>query len=440
MYRKGLLTLLFITSLILAGGIAVSAQTFIVRGRVELRDTNGNLAPVQGAVVEGFRVDTNGKTQPATTNKRGEFSIAGLQAGGLYMLVASASGAAPKAINNVRSNRAGEEFNFALEAGDGKRYTQEEAMQMAKSNAAPVGASPVSGGETADQKKAREDYEKKKKEVDEKNARIQGADKIIAAAQKDGYEAFKAKNYDLALAKYDEGIKADPDYIQSVIMFKNLKSEALRARGFDKHVNWVKNKEAALREGSKADIQAAYDEAKTNLVNIEKAPTSTDPKETEFLQRNKYNALANMASALYMLSVNEIDMGKAEEIKSVYPQFLAVETDPVKKDTEQREFGDALRKSGDCDSAVVEYQKILATKPDDPDSLAGTGLCIVNIGFVTDNKDKLQEGLNVLQHFVEVAPETHKYKADVKSTIEYLKTEQKLAPQKGGKTPVKKKP
>lgn len=438
MYRKNLLTSLFIVSLIFAGSIAVSAQTFIVRGKVEVRQADGTLVPVPEALIDTYRTDLNSKGPTAKANKKGEFSIAGMFFGGTYMLAASGTGAAPKIISGVKGSQQ-TEYNFVLESGDGRRMTQEEAFKMFNGGEVAGPGGPAEVKETAEQKKARDDYEKKKAEVEARNARVQNADKVIAASQKEGIDALKAKNYDLAITKFDEGIAADPDYLDAVVIFRNLKSEAFRSRGFDKHVSWVKNKDDASRAGAKADITAAYEVAKTNLDAISKAPAKTDPREAENMQKNKYNALANMSAALYMMAVNEIDMGQAEEIKVAYPQFLAAEPDPLKKEVEQREFADALRKSGDCAAAVTEYQKILDVKADNVDALAGKGLCMINNGYVSGKKEELQEGLNVLQHFVDIAPDDHKLKASAKLTIEGLKQEQ-MTPQKTPKTTPKKKP
>lgn len=442
MYRKNLLISLFIVSLIFAGSIAVSAQTFIVRGTVQVRRADGTTVPLPEAVIDVYRTDMNSKGPTAKANKKGEFSIAGMFFGGTYMLAASGAGAAPKIISGVKGSQQ-IPYDFVLESGDGKRMTQDEAFTMFKGGEV---AGPASGGgggevkESAEQKKAREDYEKKKAEVDARNSKVQNADKIITAAQKDGIEALKAKNYDLAISKFDEGIQADPDYIEAVAIFRNLKSEAFRSRGFEKHVKWVSSHEDALRAGAKEDIHNAFETAKSNLEAILKAPTSTDPKEADNMTKNKYNALANMSAALYMMAVNEIDIGKGEDVKTVYPQFLAVETDPIKKEIEQREFADALRKSNECEAAAAEYQKLLDVKADNVDALAGKGLCMINNGYVSGKKEQLQEGLNILQRFVDLAPEDHKLKASAKLTIEGLKQEEQLTPQKTPKTTPKKKP
>jgi len=327
MYRKSLITSLFIITVLFAANIGVSAQTFISHGKVEMRQADGTTVPVEGALIDVFRTDISSKGVTAKTNKKGEYNIVGLAFGGVFLFAASAPGASPQIIPDIRGS-VEKEYNFVLSAGDGKRLALEEVLQLKS-----AGNFGTSGGEaklSPEQKKAQEEFEKKKKEVEDKNSRVQNADKTIATAQKEGVDALKAKNYDLALAKFDEGIQADPDYVQSVTMFRNFRSEALRGRGFEKHVSWVTTKDASLRAASKTDLQAAYDEAKSNLENIQKVPVSTDPKEADFMAKNKYNALANMSSALYLMAVNEIDMSKAEEIKSIYPQFLAVETDPAK--------------------------------------------------------------------------------------------------------------
>jgi tetratricopeptide (TPR) repeat protein len=430
---------LFIVALLFTGSVAVSAQIFIVTGKVELKQADGSVAPLPDAMVDSFRTDIKVKGPTAKTNKKGEFSIAGLTFGGTYILAASAAGAAPQTISDVKGSGK-TEFTFTLDAGDGKRLTQDEALELLK-NGQAISSNGGEVKETPEQKKAREDYEKQKKEIEEKNARVQNADKLIRQSLAEGFEAYKAGNYDLAITKYDEGLKADPDYLESVPLLMNNKSEALRRRGFDKHKASVSaGGDAAMKKSAKDDVQAAYDTAKGSLEFLKKATPPTDSKELAGYQKNKYNALLNMAAALFVLSMNDLDTTKEAEIKSTYPELLAMETDAVKKEGMQREYGDVLRKSNACEAAVVEYQKVLDVKPDDPDALAGAGLCIVNIGFMTDNKDKLQEGLNVLQHFVDVAPDTHKYKTDAKNTIEYLRTEQKLAPQKTPKAPVRKKP
>jgi len=49
----------------------------------------------------------------------------------------------------------------------------------------------------------------------------------------------------------------------------------------------------------------------------------------------------------------------------------------------------------------------------------------------------MQEGLNYMQRFADIAPETHPLKASVKDAVDYLKTKQ-LTPQKTTRSTKKK--
>jgi hypothetical protein len=61
-------------------------------------------------------------------------------------------------------------------------------------------------------------------------------------------------------------------------------------------------------------------------------------------------------------------------------------------------------------------------------------LCLVNVGYINSDKSVLQKGANYLAKFVELAPETHKFKSDAKATIEELKKTQNVTPQKTPKS------
>jgi tetratricopeptide (TPR) repeat protein len=443
MYRKSLLMPLFIISLMFAGSIMASAQTFIVRGKVELRGADGTLAPVVGATIDVFRVDTGSKSPPITTNKRGEYSIAGLQAGGLFILSASAPGAAPRIKNNVRSSSEGE-YDFVLESGDGKRYTQEEAMAMAKSD--NTGPSTSSGSDapkelTAEQKKAQEDYAKKKAAYDTEKTKVEGANKIIQRTYKEGNDALNSKppNFDLAITNYDEGIAADPNFIGSAPMLMNNKSEALRLRGVDRYNKYVTSKDETLKAPAKEDLTAAYETARKSYDMVTAPEALTDAQNTPTLPKSKFDALVRMSEALRLMTTTKLDTSKGEEIKKVYGDLLANDMLTAdKKLPTQLIMADLMMKTFDFDSALAEYQKILNGDPSNVDALAGKGLSM--IALAGEDRAKIQEALNVLQSYVDIAPEGHQYKEGAKGTIEYYKTEQKITPIKTTRPAPKKKP
>ncbi|MDQ4122835.1 MAG: hypothetical protein M3209_15470 [Acidobacteriota bacterium] len=290
---------------------------------------------------------------------------------------------------------------------------------------------------TAEQKKAYEEAVancKKRADIASQNERIQNEDKLIAQAIKEGNSAFNSKNYDLAIAKFDEGFNINQTYIGSAPVFLNNKASALSARASERLKAAIANNgDKAMKEQAKQDWLASY-EAANKAYQLTKSPTTTNAEELKAAQQAKYDALVRMTQALRLVTLNKLDTSKVAEIKTAYQDYLATETDAAKKTTGQSHYADLLRETGDCEAAAAEYQKVLAEKADDADALAGAGLCLFNNGVASDNKDLMQQGMNTLTRFVEVAPDNHRLKESVKSAIEYLKTEQKIAPQKGGRT------
>ena len=88
--------------------------------------------------------------------------------------------------------------------------------------------------------------------------------------------------------------------------------------------------------------------------------------------------------------------------------------------------------SGAATKAADEFQKVLTANPDSLEATLGLGLAL----FSTGDKGKYQEAANYLQRFVDKAPDTHPLKASAKESLEYLKTQENVKPQKttGGST------
>ncbi len=116
----------------------------------------------------------------------------------------------------------------------------------------------------------------------------------------------------------------------------------------------------------------------------------------------------------------------------VLEQYLAAETDAVKRTPILLAYAGNMNGAGELKPATAAYRKVLEADPNNLDALAGLGLALYSEGSMTSppNKEFLQEGLNYMQKFVDTAPETHKLKQSTKDIIEELKNEQKLAPQK----------
>lgn len=429
MFRKNYLIGFFTVALFLIGGISAFAQTTAaIAGRIQLKDAEGKLTPVQGALIEVYRIDIKSKFPSDTTDKKGQFSIAGLPLGAQFVISISGPGIKPVIQPGIKAGM--EKIDIDVDPGDGQKYTEEEVRQ-----AITAGSSQQSNEPTPDQKKAQAELDKKRAEISDKNTKIEAQTAAVKRALEEGNAAYNSKNYDLAVAKYEEGFQANPDFVGSAPILLNNKGTALRLRAsvtFNENTN-NKDPQAKMAAMTKvrqdlADATEAYNRAWLIMKN---APVADiyDPKTNE---ANKANTLNGARDAFRVMAITrQIDPEKMEMIKGLITEYLAFESDQAKKTEAQRILGDLYLASGDSENAIVEYKKVLEMTPNDPDSLAGIGLSLVVLGELSGDKSKFQEAADYLQRFVDVAPANHKLLASVKESIADLKASQNIAPTKG---------
>ncbi|MEP6946558.1 MAG: hypothetical protein ABJA02_11625 [Acidobacteriota bacterium] len=429
MFRRSYLTL-FLAAVILAiGNIASYGQNAPVSGSIEL-DTSGTRTPVAGALIEVYRTDIKAGFPSAKTGKKGDFSFAGMPLGATFAFAVSAPGCAPTVFANVKAGQS--KLLITMSPGDGRKMAEAEVRDFI-TNRSTVSV-PASGELTAEQKKAQADYEAKKNEVEAKNAKANSVNEIVNRTLKEGNDAYTAKNYDLAIAKYTEGIEADPNFVGTAPVMLNNRGASYTARGTELYNKNIKSTDAAVRTEAKANAKRDFGLAAEsymlsyNVVKNAPAADITDPKNAEL---SKFAALkgAKEAGRLSVL-VEQVDDKVIAVDKVLLPEYIAMETDPVKKAEASMILADLYRVAADFENAIAGYRKILETSPENVDALAGAGLSLVNVGYIENDKTKLQEGSNYLQKFISLAPDTHKYKADAVGLIESLKKEQNVTPQK----------
>lgn len=416
----------FLACAVLTLSFAGSAfgQSATIEGTVTMKKADGSTVPLEGATVEAFRSDQKTSAPPVTTGKRGEFVFLALQPGGTYILSVSSPGAEPSFLPGVKAGTTS--IKFELKDGDGRRLTPEEVREAAA-------LAGNSGELTEDQKKAQAEHAAKVKEVTEKNAKIEQETKVIQASLKDGNDAFSAKNWDLAIAKYDEGIQANPTFAGSAPVLMNNKGAALRERAVATYNANVRspdpNAKVAAYAKVKADLGEAADSHHKAWTLLKTAPVNeiTGPvKENQIV-----TAVRGAHDTFRLMALTEqVDETKLELAKEALAEYQKVETDAVKKESSKLVLADLYRVSGDADNAITEYRNVVESSPENLDALAGLGLSLVNAGYINNNKEQLQEGANYLQKFASAAPDSHKYKNDAVGLIASLKDEQKITPQK----------
>lgn len=433
--RKVLITLALLTA---AFGITMNAfgqTTAPLRGKVELKKADGSVVPVVGALVELFRTDAKGKLPSTKTDKKGGFVFAGIMFGQTFALSISAPGIAPEVFPGIKAGR--DDVTITVYEGDGKVLTEDEVRKAAASGKSdgPAADAEALKKANADRQKQIDEYNKNKKKADDDNA-------MVAKLYGEGNNAFKANDFETAIAKYSEGIAIDETH-PAVPQFLTNRSLALTKRGVERYNSSIKATDDALKssslESAKKDwLDAAVDANKSYGMYIKAGPP-TDPAELANYKSNKYLALTTRAESMRFVAT-KVDPSRMSEMATAYKELMADETDVAKKAQTHKTYAKALMDGGDFENAIVEFEKILEAEPGNVDALAGVGLSLVSVGYTTNDKEKFQEGANYLAKYVDLAPAGHIFKQDIVATLDSLKKEQNITGQKGKVTTTKKRP
>jgi len=433
MFRRYFLSVFASIALVLTASVLVSAQNGQLRGLITLKQADGTVVPAADAVVDVFRWDLPGDFN-LKANKKGEFVHAGLPLQGTYVVSVSMPGAQPYYLPGVRPGRE-EAYKIELAVGDGKRLTRADIKTlMTKTPGASTGDSKPS----SEDKAKREELLRKNKEIEEANKKAEASNAIVDRTFKAGNEALKAKNYDAAIAQYNEGLSADPEHPGAPALLTN-KTMALTGRGVDRYNTAVKTSDEAAKnagiEAAKKDWREGNEASAKAVTMLKAMPAPTDAAAANAAKLNLYFALLTRAEAM-RLFVTKVDPGQAEAGVAAYQDYIAVETDPIKKSGAEHGLAQMLFDANVFDKALSQYQKILETNPDDLDALLRAGQALFNIGAINTDKTKYQEAANYLARFVEKAPDTNPFKADAKAILDTLKDQENVKPEKGT-TPVR---
>jgi tetratricopeptide (TPR) repeat protein len=426
-------------SLLFATSLVAMAQSGELRGHALIAQADGQKVPASEAAVDVYRTDLPGKYN-TKTNKKGEFVFAGLPYVGDYLVIVSHPSAQPTWLPKIKAGR-NVDYEFVMSPGDGKRPTLDEVKAaMAKSGES---ATPTSGGgsESASDRAKREELLKKNAEIEAANKKITDANAIIARTFKAGNEALSVKNYDEAIRQYDEGLAADPE--QPALLTN--KANALKSRGVDRYNTAITATDDAAKtsglNAAKADFTAAKD-AVSKAVDLLKSQGGTSPggpADAQEEQRRTQNKLAAMSvrAEVMRLYVTKADQTQVDAGMAAYDEYLAIETDPVRKAKAEKSAAQMLFDANAFDKALDRYQKILASNPDDLEALLRSGQALFNIGAMNNDKAKYQEAANYLAKYVEKAPDTDSLKADAKAILETLKAQENVKPEKGTGAPAR---
>ncbi|MFN2455922.1 MAG: carboxypeptidase regulatory-like domain-containing protein [Pyrinomonadaceae bacterium] len=411
---------------------AASAQIQQASGKVMLTQADGTTVPVKDAVVVFYRTDIKGEYK-TKTDKSGKYVYAALPYTGTYTIVVSAPNAQPTFSAGVRISRKPEN-DFTLQPGDGSALTLEQISTALK--AAPGGAA-APPADAAAARRAKEEYDKQVAAINAENEKAKATNAQLNEFLKAGNTAFNSKNYDQAVASYDQGIQADP----TQAVFYSNKSAALRARATDKYNASIKAKDTAGIAAARTDFKTATEAAdkaitlyranksKNGAAGGAAAAAATQPQNEELT-----TYLAPRAET-YRVALQAKTPNIAEPGVKAIQEYLAVETDLAKKAKVQVSLGDALMQSGLFDESIVAYKTVLTASPDNLDAMYGIGVALAALAGEPPNPAKLVEARDMLQRFANKAPASDPRKQEAESIAQsfdaLLKTKPAANPTKG---------
>ena len=410
--------------LLAAMSVAASAQVVTATGKVTLKQADGTEAPVSGAVVDFFRTDIKQKFQ-TKTDKKGTYTHAGIPLVGTFTIAVSAPGARPSYLVEIPISRRPEN-SFVLEPGDGSALTLEQIKQFAASGAtrpaaAGGGAAPAPAKLSEEDKKRAAEEAAERARIEAANAKATELNAKLPDILKSGNDAFTAKKYDEALSFYDQGLQLDP----TQAVFHRNKAVVLRARGVEKYNAAAKAKDVPGKEAAKADF-------KTSAESMEKALAA----QREHASKNA-GAAAGAAGGQSNDEVGflfdraesyrvALQTGAAVDTAAAtkaFEEYIAVETDPVKKMKGQNGLGDALFMGGKMDESIATFRQVIASSPQNLDAMIGLATALAAKGSLVEGGGgtaMIAEARDLFQDFIKKAPDTHPKKADAIATAQYL--------------------
>ncbi|MBK9164507.1 MAG: hypothetical protein IPM21_11490 [Acidobacteria bacterium] len=428
MFKRKVFGSLAVMAFVLSLGLTAFGQTAPVRGKVLIEQPDGTKVPAPDISVEAYRSDiSKGKLPSAKTNRRGEFTFAGVLFGARLIIAVGGPGIAPSYLVNISPGN--ENVEFVVKPGDGRILTEEE-VRAAASQSGGVPAAGLSDEERKKLEQEQADFEAKRKAIEEANARAEKGNEVRQRTLKEGSEAFAAKNYDVAIAKFDEGYQIDPEFVGGAPLFLNNKALSLRQRAVGMF-NENANKPAAEKLPAMAKVKQDFsDSIESYRKAWDLSATATAADMSVVTQFKKQTLDGSREAISLMVRTEQAVPESAESVKALLDANIAADTDDKRKVETRLMLADYYRVAGDADNAIVAYKAVLEAAPDNVDAMAGAGLSLVNAGYLNGNDAQLQEGANLLQKYADAAPAGHRYKADATGLIEALKADKNITPQK----------
>jgi tetratricopeptide (TPR) repeat protein len=323
-------------------------------------------------------------------------------------------------MNNIRITQV-PKVDFVANPGDGSTMTLEQVQAAIKSSGGgpqvPPAKATISAADKAKMEAQQKEYDAKLKEGKELQASFDTARNHYNA----GIELTKTTppNYAAALSEFEQATTVDPGKHVAMTELAYKANANLAESHYQVGVDMFNKKD---RAGAKPHFEKAVESVNKAIVLASSAPSEASATASNDLLIY-YNILAKNAQLLveYYGAVNLID----DTVKAL---DKAASMDAVNKNKWGVAKADMYRAAGRTDDAVAAYKAVLAADPNHADALYGLGLTL--IASSEKERDKIQEGADMLALFVSKAPATDKRVPIVKEALEGVRAMYKIEAEK----------
>ncbi len=399
--------------------LAAVAQVGRLEGDIIKADTK---EPVPNAEVMIERTDIKGSYK-ANIDKKGHFLHAGVPLVGTYTILVSAPGCAPTFLTGIRGSNS-EPIKIELSNGDGRKMTLADVKGIQAN--APKGGQQMSA---ADQKKAAEEYEKKRAEIEAKNKKASEAHDAMKKLFEQGQQLVANKDYSGAINAYNEAARLDAE--QEAI-WANL-ALALYNRGVTFYNE--STKDMSKRDPAKQDFNDSVNAIGKAIALVD--AKLNDPAKGADAKKSKATYVKIKADAEGLLAKRLGVMEMVEPAVKDYREAAELAATPADKLKFQLAAAEVYFDSGKAEESVAAYTSIIEGNPDNLDAIYKLGLAYASVA-------KFQESANTFQKFLDKAPESDGRVPEVKAVLKDLVVGNNLQPPKSeparGRAPARKKP
>jgi cytochrome c-type biogenesis protein CcmH/NrfG len=402
---KNLLSVFAGCALIAFASLTVSAQVGRLEGDIIKADTK---EPVPNAEVMIERTDIKGSYK-ASVDKKGHFLHAGVPLTGTYTILVSAPGCEPTFLTGIRAINS-EPIKIELRPGDGRKLTLNDVKGIQAN--APKGGQQMSA---ADAKKAEEEYNKKRAEVESKNKKMMEEHESMKKFFEQGQQLAANKDYTGAITAYNEAGKLDPE--QQAI-WANL-ALALYNRGVTYYNE--STKDMSKRDPAKQDFNDSVTAIGKAIALVE--PQLSDPAKAAQAKKQKAQYVKIKADAEGLLAKRLGVMDMVEPAVKDYREAAELAETPADKTKFQLAAAEVYFDSGKAEEAVAAYTSFIEANPDNLDAIYKLGLAYASVA-------KFQESANTFQKFLDKAPDNDARVPEVKAVLKDLVVGNNLQPPK----------